>query len=725
MRTTRSWLAVLVLLTQILGSLPTLADDDRDSTDIGWPREVKAEGTQLTLYQPQVEYWENNHLKGRAAIALNSSGTAQPTYGVVWISARTEIDKESHLVNLVDVQITDSNLPTAGAREADYKAFLQKHLPEIPLTLALDRLQANLAITKLESNTTAVKLKNDAPKIYFSKTPSTLVLIDGKPVLRKVENSDFFRVVNTRALLLFDEGNNSYFLRVRERWMTAKNLEGPWNVPKEITAKLEIARKAVLDAQSADAITDKDTPDDARTFPSAIFVSLVPAELIETQGEPNWSPVSGTNLLYVNNTSANLFLDPSDQTYFALISGRWFRTKNLTGNWNYVAPKDLPAQFAQISPEHPKGDVLASIPNTPQAEEALIENSIPQTATVDRQQAKAVVVYDGGPQFQPIAGTPLFYAVNSPVPVIRVDQNTYYSVQNGVWFIATAANGPWVVASSVPTVIYTIPPSSPLHYVTYVKIYEATPQVVYVGYTPGYFGSCVSPEHVVVYGTGWNYTPYVGAYWVGFPITYGFRARFHWSVWTGWGFGFGFAPVYWPWWGPFSWGWYGPRYYGGHGDHFTHNVTINNNIYNVHTVNVYNRWQRNTVVHTSSPRTSLQAHVPHTNPPISWIAGQKNHNNVFAGKDGHVYRREGKSWEQPQGRKWEKVTTQAPGTSTTPAVKTNTSTRQALPQTVHSQLEHEHQARELGQKRWDFFQKSAGHSKATGGFVRSSGKGKH
>ena len=40
----------------------------------------------------------------------------------------------------------------------------------------------------------------------------------------------------------------------------------------------------------------------------------------------------------------------------------------------------------------------------------------------------------------------------------------------------------------VPAAIYTIPASSPLHYVTYVHIYEATPTVVYVGYTPGYMG---------------------------------------------------------------------------------------------------------------------------------------------------------------------------------------------------------------------------------------------
>src|SRR6185503_3849105 len=104
------------------------------------------------------------------------------------------------------------------------------------------------------------------------------------------------------------------------------------------------------------------------------------------------------------------------------------------------------------------------------------------------------VRYDGAPQFQPIEGTPLSYAVNTPTPVIQVDPNTYYSVENGVWFVSTSPGGPWVVATSVPAVIYSIPPSSPLFYVTYARVYGSTPDQVYVGYTPGYLGTVVCPD---------------------------------------------------------------------------------------------------------------------------------------------------------------------------------------------------------------------------------------
>ena len=57
----------------------------------------------------------------------------------------------------------------------------------------------------------------------------------------------------------------------------------------------------------------------------------------------------------------------------------------------------------------------------------------------------------------------------------------YYAVENAVWFKSASPRGPWVVAASVPAVLYTIPSSSPLHYVTDLKIYDVEGDTVYVG----------------------------------------------------------------------------------------------------------------------------------------------------------------------------------------------------------------------------------------------------
>ena len=272
-------------------------------------------------------------------------------------------------------------------------------------------------------------------------------------------------------------------------------------------------------------------------------------------------------------------LDPADQRHYVLLSGRWFRSASLAeGPWEFVPHDKLPAAFAKIPEGHPRGAVLASVPGTPQAKEALIDNSIPQTAEVNRTTTRYQATYEGAPRFQPIEGTPLHYAVNSPVPVIQVDPKTYYSLKDGVWFVASAPLGPWTVATTVPAAIYTIPASSPLHYVTYVHVYGETPQTVYVGYTPGYYGTVVAPSSVVVYGTGYVYPPvYVGAYWYPPPPTYGYGAGFGWGAVTGFAFGAATAAV----WG----GAWGCCY---------DDVDIDRTV-NINRSDAYNRWNQNEV----------------------------------------------------------------------------------------------------------------------------------
>jgi hypothetical protein len=117
----------------------------------------------------------------------------------------------------------------------------------------------------------------------------------------------------------------------------------------------------------------------------------------------------------------------------------------------------------------------------------------------------------------------------------------------------------------VPAAIYTIPPSSPIYYVTYVRIYEATPQYVYVGYTPGYLGVVVSPYGTVVYGTGYVYSPWVGTVWYPPPYTYTVAATPVYNPYVGFTFGFalGLATAAWtePYWGG---AYYHPAYWGGY-----------------------------------------------------------------------------------------------------------------------------------------------------------------
>jgi hypothetical protein len=179
------------------------------------------------------------------------------------------------------------------------------------------------------------------------------------------------------------------------------------------------------------------------------------------------------------------------------------------------------------------------VPGTSQADLALLANSTPTTATVSRKTAKIELTYDGEPQFKPIEGTTMSYAINAPLPVIRLGDKCY-ALDDAVWFVASAPTGPWEVAAEVPEEIYTIPPSAPVYYATFARVYEADEEQVEVGYTSGYQGA-YEDDGTMVYGTGYDYEPWYGDDYYGWGWTWGYS---YWYVpWYGWW-------VWRPWWNP-------------------------------------------------------------------------------------------------------------------------------------------------------------------------------
>src|SRR5262249_44623278 len=148
---------------------------------------------------------------------------------------------------------------------------------------------------------------------------------------------------------------------------------------------------------------------------------------------------------------------------------RWFSAPDFTGPWTFATPS-LPPDFKKIPLEHPRSRVLAAVPGTEQAAEAILLAQVPQTARVNKKELKAPeVIYNGNPEYAPIEGTSLARAVNTDKEIIKIGDK-YYMCFEGVWFMGGSPNGPWSVADSIPDEIYKIPPNSASHNVTYVTV---------------------------------------------------------------------------------------------------------------------------------------------------------------------------------------------------------------------------------------------------------------
>jgi hypothetical protein len=538
----RSLLAALVLVVTVASGAWAAATQQPavPPRDV-WPRQMQLSNATATIYQPQVDRWVLNRVDFHAAIGVKAQGSGDESFGVIWGSTAARVDRVARLVVLGDVILTKSNFPTLPDSGAAYLAELRTQLPRVARTIALDRIEASLGASE-EASPPTVPVNNDPPQILVSYSPAVLVAIGGEPVWRPLRATHYERIVNTRVLVLREKRGGVVFLHVYNGWLVADTLDGPWSVathlPKQIDA---VARDLAADGavDLLDGGTTPPKPSFATGVPT-IYVRQKPAELIVFKGPPDLQAIKGTALFRAANTTADVIVRGVTSAYYVLISGRWYTAPSIDQQWSYIPSANLPGDFRLIPASSPAGVVLAAIAGTPQAREAAIANSIPQTATVTRATAPAFSpIYDGPPQLRPIDGTALQYVVNSPTPIILVDEHSGYAVRAGVWYTATALDAPWTLATSVPDAIYTIPSSSPLHFVTYARIYGATPAVVYEGYTPGYLGTVVAPDGVVVYGTGYDYPQWVGNMWCASPATYGMQAQPVYNPALGWTYGFG------------------------------------------------------------------------------------------------------------------------------------------------------------------------------------------
>jgi len=484
----------------------------------GWPRHVQLPDAALLVYPPQVVRWDGSAIAFRSAVAWRKT-VGNETFGTLEATATAHVDRIARSVAFADIKVTKATLPGASDTSA-----LTAALPAVYASVSLDRLQMSLAAVDDKPQTVVVA--NPVPRVIVGSAPAILVPIDGAPVWKPVQGSaGFSRVVNTRALILRSSAAPQVFLRVYDGWLMSSSLSGPWQQPFLPPAGMDAVAKKIAAARAVDLLDGggkaNPKPSLAQGMP-AIYTSETPAELIVFNGAPAFAPIVGTSLSWASNTTSDLLRDGS--TYYVLLAGRWFRSASLDGPWTYVAGDSLPPDFARIPATSLAGAVLAAVPGTAQARNAVVEAQIPQTATVPRGGGPTFVAkYDGAPQFVDEPGTQVARAVNASVPVIRAG-NTYYAVKTGIWFTAAQPGGPWAVATSVPASIYAIPPTSPIYYVTFVRIYGVTDKAVFEGYTPGYLGAYVSPGGTVVYGTGYEAKPWIGDAWYPAPATYGVAA---------------------------------------------------------------------------------------------------------------------------------------------------------------------------------------------------------
>ncbi|MCD4723429.1 MAG: sulfur globule family protein [Bacteroidales bacterium] len=710
------FISIMILLNACF-----FADAQEDENQFSWPIEIESEGGFVTtLYQPQLESFEANVLEGRMAVTIKPP-EKEMIFGAVWFKARMSTDKENRTVLLEKMNIIKTHLPDMVDEEKanKFSELLSVEMESWNMEMSLDRILASLEEVE-NLNQLSDQINNDPPAIYFRTTPAMLMLIDGEPILKKDEDSGLEYVVNTPFFIVKDTKKENYYITDGNFWYTSNEILKGWEETKKSPSKVKKFAKDNIEEQEPDSIAE------SYTEAPELIIETKSAELILVGGEIDYKPIEGTSLLYVANSENDIIMDIDSQNHYILIAGRWYYSKSLEdGDWKFSEPGNLPEDFKKIPEDSDIASVRPSIPGTPEAQTALLEQSIPQTATIDRKEAKVEVKYDGNPQFEKIEGTDVSYALNTDKTVLLI-KNVYYCVDDAVWFISDNATGPWEVCVIRPDEVDQIPPESPVYNVKYAYIYDSTPEVVYVGYLPGYTYSYVY-NGVVVYGTGYYYQPWYGYYYYPRPVTWGYGV--HYSPYSGWGFSFGISIG----WGfhPYRGGYWGPRGYNRgyrHGYNRGYNRGYSRGARAGYAAGSRNS-NRNVYNNRSSgvKQTANTRNAGASNNMNNKARASGKSNNMYADKKGNVYQRDQKgnfenksNRQQPSTNQQQQRQSQQTQSRQQPSSsqQQRSSTQQQSRSQTNQNLERSHQNRSQGTQNYNRSQQQ----RSSGSYNRSSGR---
>ena len=696
--------------------------------DGGWPRAYDLpSGGNILLYQPQIASWAGQkNLVGFSAVSYRAKTGDKPAIGTIKLEATTDVSLEERLVNLKNLKIVEANFQTLQKEQVrEVTAAIDKTIPTEDRVIALDRILANLDKSQIVPKNVE-GIKADPPSIFFSKTPAVIVNLDGEPIWSPIMGNDLTYAVNTNWDLFQHEPTKTYYLRNNDTWLKTADVKGTWSAAGTLP---ESFKKLPAEDNWKDVKANlPGKPLQASAVPR-VFVSFQPGELILLRGEPSYLLVQGTQLLWVSNTESDVFRMGKTGPVYYLVAGRWFSAPDFAGPWTFATPS-LPEDFKKIPVEHDRSRVLASVPGTDQAAEAVLITQVPQTARVNKKELKAPdVAFQGEPVLQPIEKTTVQRAVNTDKDIFKVG-DLFYMCYQGVWFVGKGASGPWEVANSVPQEIYQIPISSPAHHVTYVTIEEDDDDdddwVVYAA-AAGYTGMMVG-WGCTMWGTGWYYPPYYGYggfypyYYPYFP-TYGYSAWY--NPWTGaygrsaavygpYG-GAGVAARYNPRTGTYARGAaaYGP--YGARGVAQAYNPRTGTYAQTRQGSNVYGSWgstavqrgddwaktnrytNRRTDTTTRTIRTDEGGAV--TRRGDNGFVGAGSGGNVYAGNDGNAYRRQDGTWQKYENGGWSNTDRQPSGERPQPTAGQRPSSTSSVDRGTMDQLNRDSRARTEGTQR--------------------------
>ena len=174
------------------------AAPSNDAQDPGWPRLFEANGKLVIVHAPQVDEWPKfERITFRAAISVGDKGGSNRSYGILRVSADTDIAFQDRLVVLTNRKLEGITFPGVSAADAEplIATVMAAMPPAKPQTVSLDRLVAAMDPSKVDVR--KVDVNTAPPKIFSSSQPAVMVIFMGPARFKPVPGSNLMFAINT------------------------------------------------------------------------------------------------------------------------------------------------------------------------------------------------------------------------------------------------------------------------------------------------------------------------------------------------------------------------------------------------------------------------------------------------------------------------------------------------------------------------------------------------
>ena len=284
---------LLILLAVFVAKAKDNTTEVEMPSELKWPKVIDAQDARITIYQPQLETFEDNRLTSRFAASVQSPEMEEPVFGAVWIKAKMEILRDDRMAKLVSIESVKSRFRNAKPEEEKwFSNILKKEIPTWDIILSIDQIISGLEIEQ-QRLITERDLNNDPPKIIYVDYPATLVVVDGTPILKPIENTELMAVINTPFPMVFRKKDKTYYLIGKESWYRAKEVDGKWQKTTQPPEDIAALQSTQEPEGEETPIIDSDV---------AVFGATEPTEMLSTDGKPKFIPFPGNALMYVENT---------------------------------------------------------------------------------------------------------------------------------------------------------------------------------------------------------------------------------------------------------------------------------------------------------------------------------------------------------------------------------------------------------------------------------------